>query len=126
MFKNILMLLLSVCITGGFAQTVNPVGTNYTTQPSSFDTVSWVSGKYTTKLNGKTVQPARGFEVKDTSSGGIFKIHPYNAFDSVGRKRWLSYKIPASSGNIQRVGIVFDEADSAGTTIPKGGLIIWY
>jgi hypothetical protein len=101
-------------------------GETFSVQPSGSDTVAWSSGKYLTKRRNGQYRIARGFEVTDTSAGGLIKLHLLNDFDAAGRKVYLTYKIPASSGSIQRIGMIFDEVDSAGTTISKKDLIIWY
>jgi hypothetical protein len=95
-------------------------------QPSGSDTISWSSGKYSTKRrNGQSVT-ARGFEVVDTSDGGVLMIHLPNDYDRAGRKCYVPYHLPASGGNTQRVGVFFDEVDSASTTISIKDVIVWY
>ena len=117
------VMVLAAAVVG---QTTTPIGVNYTPQPSKSGVITWASGTFITKDRASVVAPVRGFEVMDTSSGGVLKAHLLNDFDVAGRKVWLNYKIPSSGGAIQRVGLIFDEIDSAGTTIPKGGLILWY
>ena len=95
--------------------------------PHGSDTITWASGRYTAKgRNGTARTAARGIEVISTSSGGNLKIHLLNDYDSAGRIIWLVYPIPASGGFIQRIGFIFDMIDSAGTTITKTDIIIWY
>lgn len=98
----------------------------YTMQPTGSDSLHWSFGKYLTQGRNGSAKPARGIEVASTSSGGNFKIHLINDYDSKGRKIWLVYPIPASSGSTQRIGLIFDEVDSAGTTILKTDVTNWY
>jgi hypothetical protein len=107
------------------AQEVVPVLTS-SMQPSGSDTITWASGSYLTKARNGAARIARGLDVKPTSTGGNLKIHILNDYDSRGRKCWLTYPIPAGGGVIQRIGYFFDEVDSAGTTILKTDVIIWY
>jgi len=109
-----------------FAQTTTPIGVNYTPQPSKSGVITWASGTFVTKDRASVIMPVRGFDVYDTSSGGDLKVHLLNDFDASGRKIWTTYKLPASNGNIQRIGLIFDTIDSAGTTIKTGGIILWY
>lgn len=118
------VLFVAFLTVSGFGQTA--IGVNYTAQPSKSSLISWASGSYVTKDRASVAMPCRGFDVYDTSSGGNLKVHLVNDFDASGRKIWTTYKIPASNGSIQRVGLIFDAIDSAGTTIAIGGIILWY
>lgn len=95
-------------------------------QPSGSDTITWSAGKYLTVRRNGSLRNARGFEVISTSTGGVLGVHLINDFSANGSKVYLPYPIPASSGATQRTGLIFDEIDSATTTISTSDIIIWY
>lgn len=115
---------ISVAQVPGATETVYPI--TMSMQPSGSDTIAWSSGKYLTVARNGLARKSRGVEIKSTSSGGNLKIHLANDYNSKGQKVYIVYPIPASGGSTQRIGFVFDEVDSAGTTINKSDLIIWY
>lgn len=125
-FTLIAVLFLSaVCFGQTALSDVVPVIT-YGLQPSGSDSLHWTAGKYVTVARNGNAKIARGFDVVSTSSGGNLKVHLLNDYNAKKQKVWLVYPIPASGGAVQRVGLIFDEVDSTGTTISKSDLIIWY
>jgi len=124
-FLVMAVFLIPAFTTPGVPENILPISAMLS--PHGSDTITWASGRYTAKgRNGTARTAARGIEVISTSSGGNLKIHLLNDYDSAGRIIWLVYPIPASGGFIQRIGFIFDMIDSAGTTITKTDIIIWY
>lgn len=102
---------------------------SYVVQPMghySGGAVSWSSSVWTTKGYDGVARRAVGFDVKSTSTGGNLVIHPIDSYTPSGSVQKCTLSIPASNGLTQRMGIVFDRIDSAGTTITMSDLTIWF
>jgi hypothetical protein len=124
LFSLVLLAATALAQIPGAVQTTYPITVSI--QPTNFDSLHWTAGKYLTQLPNGAAAIARGFEVAPTSSGGVLKVHPVNAYARNGTSVWLLYTIPASNGSIQRVGLIYDAVDSAGTTILKTDITNWY
>jgi hypothetical protein len=125
-----IILSIAVLFSFSLAQIPGITPINYpitvTVQPTGSDSLHWASGRYLTQARNGGARVARGFEVSSTSTGGVIKVHLVNDYASNGTSVWLLYTIPASNGNIQRIGLIYDAVDSAGTTIAKADIINWY
>jgi hypothetical protein len=102
---------------------------SYPVQPMghySGGSVTWTSSVWATKGYDGVTRRAVGFDVKSSSTGGNLVVHMIDDYTASGAVQKCTLLIPASNGNTQRVGLVFDRIDSAGTTITMSDVTIWF
>jgi hypothetical protein len=124
-FISLVLALILIAAASSVPQTKsdNWENTRYTIQPTASDTLRWTNSVYATKLRTNSKKYARGLEIKGTTSGGNISLHLID--DPAGKR--LIYVVPAGAGMVQRIPMVFDTIDSAGTTILKTDIMaVWY
>jgi hypothetical protein len=83
--------------------------------------VTYTAGKWSVKNQKGQATVAVGVTVRDTSDGGVLRVHLVDDYTAAGARVYCN--VPLAAG---LTGIIFDEIDSAGTTLPKSEFIIWF
>ncbi len=130
MYKSLLIAVVAAVVSwAGVLDRINDIN-KFRTQPAghySGAAISWTASKWTTVDRAGIARPAIGIDVADTSSGGNLVVHLMGDYTASGAAVLCTLKIPASNTNTtQRIGIIFDRIDSAGTTIKLGGVTVWF